>query len=329
MSDSHTGGVPIVSGSRVRAVADGLPERFASALIHATALMNQAFNAQYAFEAAARLAYRGEMPTRWLAETVECLTRIDENRGRGEGAIFSVLPYLIRHTQLPRDTHFTNAHEAGYGYTMQTRGAFDRLVRTASGNRSGLGSEFRPPEELLRFWPDVVGVIHAQGRRVELPTMDCRALEASLIREATDAAKAWQAQQHEERQLIAAPASPSRLRSPGTAPTPTPVPTPAATPAEPITQTEQEEDWNAIGAMLILQHRDKLKSLTDLHRLLKQKGYPNSRGALYKLPGVIAAATAAEIYKPKKSRKDANRPPKGVKKTDGSVEAPDYRTGTE
>lgn len=92
-------------------------------------------------------------------------------------------------------------------------------------------------------------------------------------------------------------------------------------------QTEKE-DWNAIGVMLIYQHRTELKSLTDLLPRMEKRGYPHGRTALYKYPGILEAAIAIGIYKPKKPS-DANRVPRGIRRTDGSVEAYDHRTGTD
>ena len=81
-----------------------------------------------------------------------------------------------------------------------------------------------------------------------------------------------------------------------------------------------EKDWPAYAIGLLYTNRETVKSLTALHRLMRERGYTGGRTALYSMAPLCAAAKALGIYTPNTK---VSRPRRGHRSADGSVEAVD------
>lgn len=79
-------------------------------------------------------------------------------------------------------------------------------------------------------------------------------------------------------------------------------------------------EWGARACAFLFLNENRPRSMTELHKRLKDEGYPFSRATVYTLPGVAAAAEAANLYRPR-GLKDPSRLHMGAKARDGSMEA--------
>jgi hypothetical protein len=97
-----------------------------------------------------------------------------------------------------------------------------------------------------------------------------------------------------------------------------------ATPAvAPPTVATPGQDWQALGCGIIFAAKNRPTSITDLFTQLKAAGFTGSRSSVYQMPELIAAATAAGIFKPrgKKGKKKAACVREGYRTAGGGVEA--------